>query len=181
MYTQILHLEGIVMDTDAFHEFTKAYAPKAVATSRDSIEKELVSEYSNQYIENGHPHKEGETLQWDLNCGCKSKTVQERRDEVIKDITADIAGEFLDWVKEELPHQLKVFTWPCCSDLNNKMFVVGIVAMKVKTNIDKIFNSVVTADKAVVHKKLAPGQEEFLKQHGDITTVLMLDDCTSCT
>ena len=176
MYTQILQIDGIVMDTDKLYKFIEVHAPKALITSRDSIEQELANEESRRYIENGHPHK-GEIL----DCDCKSKTVQERRDDIVRDVTADIAGDFLDWVNEELPHQLQVFTWPCCSDLNNKMFVVGIVTVEVKTNIDKIFNSVVTAEKALVHKKLDPTQEEFLKQHGDITTVLMLDDCTSCT
>ena len=176
MYTQILQLEGIVMDTDAFHEFTKTYAPTSATTLRDYISKEVDCEGARRYIENGHTHKGVIT-----SCYCKSKTVQERRDDIIKDITADIIGPFLDWVNDELPHQLQVFTWPCCSNLSNKMYVVGIVAMKVKTNIDKIFNSVVTAEKGIVHKKLDPAQEEFLKQHGDITTVLMLDDCTSCS
>ena len=78
---------------------------------------------------------------------------------------------------------LGLYTWPCCSDLHNKRFILGTVVTEY--DIDDIFNTVVTQKSMEEEEKFDLELAQILIKHklGDktISDILLLDDCTSCS
>jgi len=76
-----------------------------------------------------------------------------------------------------------VITWPCCSKLNHKKYIIGTVVETVDINND-MFNNVISPPKitADIDSELL----EKLMRYGDyldveLSTVMMIDDCTTCS
>ncbi len=77
--------------------------------------------------------------------------------------------------------QLGLHTWPCCSELHEKKFIVGKVIADY--NIGEIFNDYVTTnlksnykfDSEIKHFSKKFGKSDLIKNY------LLLDDCTWCS
>ena len=83
--------------------------------------------------------------------------------------------------QKQFDDEYKIYTWPCCSQLANKMFVVGKELFpRHKTYTYTIFSKVVTMPEIEV-TPISEYATDKLMCYGDIKTVLMLDDCVSCT
>lgn len=70
-----------------------------------------------------------------------------------------------------------LWTWPCCSILNGKKWVLGFDTNPVRAHVDCIFNEVVEFEQDEdLDRRL-----RVLEQFGKIRSILMLNDCTSCS
>lgn len=94
----------------------------------------------------------------------------------------ELVDQNINKVKLAHKDKVRIYTWPCCSELSFKKFVVGRNIVKnPQSFINKIFNEVVTVGNELETNPLTCEEKTMLSAYGPVQVVLMLDDCVSCT
>jgi len=163
-----MRIKGVIMDSkrDLF-EALKVLAPSAIPKEcKAAIEW---NEDDQMYIDNGH--NDGR-----CKCGCQDKECEEREEELqvarVAEWDIDEAHELLHDFSRCNKYGLKLYTWPCCSKLNNKKWIIGQI-LDSTPDVGNILNEVSVVEKS---KDMSSEKQEILLYFGDIKIIFMLND-----
>lgn len=106
------------------------------------------------------------------------------RDRYSEDLTSQELLEKDDDFWSALSEEPFIWTWPCCSPLQYKRFLLGFVVCKLDP--DEIMNKpfgIPSEEVAAAEEKIRDRLREWRKEipSDDFKTLFMLDDCAHCS